>query len=64
MAGKRKLALKAERLTDLTNDELAGIDAGAAIALTGKETYTCPTVPLNDCVLSLRCTPYITPPPA
>jgi bacteriocin-like protein len=61
MVGKKKLALKAERLAEITNDELARIEGG--VALTGTETYTCPTLPVNNCVLSLRtCTPIITPP--
>ena len=60
MVGKKKLALKAERLAEITNDDLARIEGG--VALTGTETYTCPTLPVNNCVRTLRCTPYITPP--
>ncbi|MEY2474395.1 MAG: hypothetical protein QOK28_3724 [Actinomycetota bacterium] len=60
MAGKKKLALKVEKLAEMTNDELARVEGGAA--LTGTETYTCPTLPVNNCVHTLRCTPYITPP--
>lgn len=66
MATTRKLTLRAERLAEITNDELAMVAAG--FVLTGTETYTCPTLPVNACLASHnqlvcintpRCTPYI-----
>ena len=45
---KKTLQVKAERLGELTNEELVRVAGG--VVLTGTETYKCPTTPVNDCI--------------
>jgi len=45
---KKTLQVKAERLGELTNEELVRVAGG--VVLTGNETYKCPTTPVNDCI--------------
>ena len=50
---KKTLQVKAERLGELTNDELIRVAGG--VILTGTETYKCPTTPVTHCDFTNSC---------
>jgi hypothetical protein len=48
----KRLELKKELLTELTNDQLKQVAGGAQLPpMTGTETYRCPTLPVNQCFI-------------
>lgn len=54
MSAKR-LSLKKELLTELTNDDLKRVAGGQLGGLTGTETYRCPTTPITRCTFTDSC---------